>query len=51
MTDEIMEEDMTTNEELPEKIKRYFDCRLFHSIIPKMTSEGIIWVCKEGCDD
>jgi hypothetical protein len=34
---------------LCDKMLKNLDCMLVHSKVPKMTEEGIIWVCKEGC--
>ena len=47
---------------IPEQVKKFFDCRLFHSRIPIFTGK-VVWdeenqewrreivlVCKEGCN-
>lgn len=35
---------------LPKNLVEKLECKLIHSRVPKMTENGIILVCKEGCD-
>ena len=47
----VNSKELTTIKPLPKDLERWLNCQLFHSRIPKYTSEGIKWVCKEGCNN
>lgn len=48
---ELCNEDLTSISTLQEGLLKNVDCRLVHSRIPKKTEKGIVWLCKEGCDE
>lgn len=42
-----MSEELTALQKFPELMQKYYECMLLHERVPKMTEEGIKWVCLE----